>query len=67
MLPDRPDTGDEQVNGRMGRGQKGGIIVRLSGRVYDISLKIFNTVADYGLNGVQKSVFISENVVWGSK
>ena len=45
MLPDRPDTGDEQVNGGMGRGQKGGVIVHLSGRIHDILLKIFNTVA----------------------
>ena len=52
MFPDRPDTGDEQVNGGMGRGQKGGVIVHLSGRVYDISLKIFNTVAEYGLYSV---------------
>ena len=43
MLPDRPDTGDEQVNGGMGCGQKGGF----TGRIYDISLKIFNTVAEY--------------------
>ena len=52
MLPDRPDTGDEQVNGGMGCGQKGGFTVHLSGRIYDISLKIFNTVAEYGLYSV---------------